>query len=152
VCCLLGNELEGRTLRWQRRLAWAGQLRGADLGWPWPWGSCVVIRRACAGWWRRLGLGGGAVAAVAGRLHGDGPRLSLAAAWLSGGPVPLACSSNYCWCYTGYLWRVYKIRMDGYVSKPFDEEQLYQAVSRLVVETTDSAVWWSGQGAATTCQ
>jgi arabidopsis histidine kinase 2/3/4 (cytokinin receptor) len=32
-----------------------------------------------------------------------------------------------------------KSGMDGYVSKPFDEEQLYQAVSRLVVETTDSA-------------
>uniref|UniRef100_A0A0A9D2F2 HK1a2 n=1 Tax=Arundo donax TaxID=35708 RepID=A0A0A9D2F2_ARUDO len=33
-----------------------------------------------------------------------------------------------------------KSGMDGYVSKPFDEEQLYQAVSRLVVGTTDSAV------------
>jgi arabidopsis histidine kinase 2/3/4 (cytokinin receptor) len=33
-----------------------------------------------------------------------------------------------------------KSGMDGYVSKPFDEGQLYQAVSRLVVETTDSAV------------
>lgn len=32
-----------------------------------------------------------------------------------------------------------KSGMDGYVSKPFDEEQLYQAVSRLVVGTTDSA-------------
>ncbi|KAL5211210.1 hypothetical protein ABZP36_022057 [Zizania latifolia] len=30
--------------------------------------------------------------------------------------------------------------MDGYVSKPFDEEQLYQAVSKLVVGTTESAV------------
>ncbi|CAM0944275.1 unnamed protein product [Alopecurus aequalis] len=29
--------------------------------------------------------------------------------------------------------------MDGYVSKPFDEQQLYQAVSRLVVGTTDTA-------------
>ena len=29
--------------------------------------------------------------------------------------------------------------MDGYVSKPFDEQQLYQAVSRLVVGTTDAA-------------
>uniref|UniRef100_A0A0D9VKS6 histidine kinase n=1 Tax=Leersia perrieri TaxID=77586 RepID=A0A0D9VKS6_9ORYZ len=33
-----------------------------------------------------------------------------------------------------------KSGMDGYVSKPFDEEQLYQAVSRLVVGTTESAV------------
>jgi histidine kinase 2/3/4 (cytokinin receptor) len=33
-----------------------------------------------------------------------------------------------------------KSGMDGYVSKPFDEEQLYQAVSRIVVGTTDSAV------------
>ncbi|EES07292.1 hypothetical protein BDA96_04G260700 [Sorghum bicolor] len=33
-----------------------------------------------------------------------------------------------------------KSGMDGYVSKPFDEEQLCQVVSRLVVETTDSAV------------
>ncbi|XP_062222078.1 probable histidine kinase 6 isoform X2 [Phragmites australis] len=33
-----------------------------------------------------------------------------------------------------------KSGMNGYVSKPFDEEQLYQAVSRLVVGTTDSAV------------
>ncbi|KAL6911458.1 hypothetical protein ACP4OV_000263 [Aristida adscensionis] len=33
-----------------------------------------------------------------------------------------------------------KSGMDGYVSKPFDEEQLYQAVSRLIVGTTDSAV------------
>ncbi|GJM86781.1 hypothetical protein PR202_ga02673 [Eleusine coracana subsp. coracana] len=33
-----------------------------------------------------------------------------------------------------------KSGMDGYVSKPFDEEQLCQAVSRLVVGTTDSAV------------
>ncbi|XP_044404356.1 probable histidine kinase 6 [Triticum aestivum] len=32
-----------------------------------------------------------------------------------------------------------KSGMDGYVSKPFDEQQLYQAVSRLVVGTTDSA-------------
>lgn len=33
-----------------------------------------------------------------------------------------------------------KSGMNGYVSKPFDEEQLYQAVSRYVVGTTDSAV------------
>ncbi|BAS80825.1 Os02g0738400 [Oryza sativa Japonica Group] len=33
-----------------------------------------------------------------------------------------------------------KSGMDGYVSKPFDEEQLYQAVSRLVVGTKESAV------------
>ncbi|XP_008677810.1 histidine kinase isoform X1 [Zea mays] len=33
-----------------------------------------------------------------------------------------------------------KSGMDGYVSKPFDEEQLYQAVSRLIVGTTDSTV------------
>lgn len=32
-----------------------------------------------------------------------------------------------------------KSGMDGYVSKPFDEQQLYQAVSRLVVGTADSA-------------
>lgn len=32
-----------------------------------------------------------------------------------------------------------KSGMDGYVSKPFDEQQLYQAVSRLVVGTTDPA-------------
>ncbi|KAF8729516.1 hypothetical protein HU200_017455 [Digitaria exilis] len=32
-----------------------------------------------------------------------------------------------------------KSGMDGYVSKPFDEEQLYQAVSRLVVGATDPA-------------
>jgi arabidopsis histidine kinase 2/3/4 (cytokinin receptor) len=33
-----------------------------------------------------------------------------------------------------------KFGMDGYLFKLFDEEQLYQAVSRLVVGTTDSAV------------
>lgn len=32
-----------------------------------------------------------------------------------------------------------KSGMDGYVSKPFDEEQLYLAVSRLVVGATDPA-------------
>jgi arabidopsis histidine kinase 2/3/4 (cytokinin receptor) len=33
-----------------------------------------------------------------------------------------------------------KSGMDGYVSKPFDEEQLYQTVSKLVVGMTDSVV------------
>jgi histidine kinase 2/3/4 (cytokinin receptor) len=35
--------------------------------------------------------------------------------------------------------RCIKSGMDGYVSKPFDEQQLYQAVSRLVVGATDPA-------------